>query len=116
MSAGIRCVFTCVDPQVQDKKKGMAKMIEVTNKTYERREKCLAEVAALKAQADKEQAQFEAEWRKLGSLIDQDKRNRELVRQREMEERDRRTQEVSCLPLTPTSRVCRRSVSAQQWL
>lgn len=87
-------------------------MIEVTNKTYERREKCLAEVAALKAQADKEQAQFEAEWRKLGSLIDQDKRNRELVRQREMEERDRRTQEVSCLPLTPTSRVCRRSVPA----
>lgn len=72
----------------------MAKMIDVTNKTYERREKCLAEVAALKAQADKEQAQFEAEWRKLGSLIDQDKRNRELVRQREMEERDRRTQEV----------------------
>ena len=45
-------------------------------------------------QADKEQAQFEAEWRKLGSIIDQDKRNRELVRQREMEERDRKTQEV----------------------
>ena len=81
----------------QEKKKGMAKMIDVTNKTYERREKCLAEVAALKSQADKEQAQFEAEWRKLGSLIDQDKRNRELVRQREMEERDRRTQEVCSL-------------------
>lgn len=45
-------------------------------------------------QADKEQAQFEAEWRKLGSIIDQDKRNRELVRQREMEERDRKTQEA----------------------
>lgn len=45
-------------------------------------------------QADKEQSQFEAEWRKLGSIIDQDKRNRELIRQREMEERDRRTQEA----------------------
>lgn len=94
MSIEQNTAITCAECIVQEKKKGMAKMIDVTNKTHERREKCLAEVAALKAQADKEQAQFEAEWRKLGSLIDQDKRNRELVRQREMEERDRRTQEV----------------------
>lgn len=45
-------------------------------------------------QADKEQAAFEGEWKKLGALIDQDKRNRELLRQRAMEERNRKTQEV----------------------
>ena len=46
------------------------------------------------AQADKEQGAFEGEWKKLGAIIDQDKRNRELLRQRAMEERNRKTQEV----------------------
>jgi hypothetical protein len=82
----------------------MAKMIDTTNKTFERREKCISEMATLKAQADKEQAQFESEWRKLGSIIDQDKRNRELIRQREMEERDRKTQEVSSFSIAVARR------------
>ena len=38
--------------------------------------------------------QAEAEWRQLGAIIDQDKRQRELLRQRAMEERTRKTQEV----------------------
>jgi hypothetical protein len=82
---------------VQEKKKEMGKIIEVTNKAFEQREKCLSEMSVIKTQADKEQAQFEGEWKKLGATIDQDKRNRELLRQRDMEERNRKTQEVCSL-------------------
>lgn len=49
-------------------------------------------MAALKAVADKEQSAFEEEWKKLGAMIDDDRRMRELQRQREMDERDRKTQ------------------------
>jgi coiled-coil domain-containing protein 63/114 len=79
---------------VQETKKEMAKIISVIAKAAEAREAALTEMAALKARADKEQAAFEAEWKKLGSIIDQDKRSRDLLRQREMEERNRKTQEV----------------------
>ena len=51
-------------------------------------------MAALKAVADKEQSAFEEEWKKLGAMIDDDRRMRELQRQREMDERDRKTQQV----------------------
>jgi hypothetical protein len=34
----------------QDKKRDMAKIIDITNKTFERREKCISEMASLKAQ------------------------------------------------------------------
>ena len=85
---------------MQEKKKEMAKIIEATNKAYEQREKWRSEMHALKASADAEQAQFEGDWKKLGAVIDQDKRNRELLRQRDMEERNRKTQEV---PPPPSS-------------
>lgn len=79
---------------MQEKKKDMAKIIGCTNAAFESREKCINEMAALKAQADKEQGHFEEEWKELGCLIDEDRRMRELQRQREMDERDRKTQEV----------------------
>jgi len=79
---------------LQDKKKEMARIIGATNAAFETRERCIADMAALKAQADKEQAAFEEEWKRLGALIDDDRRMRELQRQREMDERDRKTQEV----------------------
>lgn len=78
----------------QERKREMAKVIEATNRAAEARERCAAEMAALKAQADREQAAFESEWQRLGAAIDQDRRNRELLRQRDMEERNRKTQEV----------------------
>jgi hypothetical protein len=79
---------------MQDRKREMAKIIECTHRAAEQRERCLGEMAALKAQADREQSQFEGEWQRLGAVIDQDKRHRELLRQRDMEERNRKTQEV----------------------
>jgi hypothetical protein len=79
----------------------MAKIIEATHRAAEQRERCLAEMAALKAHADREQSQFESEWQKLGATIDQDKRHRELLRQRDMEERNRKTQEVCFMSPMP---------------
>ena len=103
---------------MQEKKKEMAKIIEATNKAYEQREKWRSEMHALKASADAEQAQFEGDWKKLGAVIDQDKRNRELLRQRDMEERNRKTQEVPpppplVEPTWPDPRLSERTASSQ---
>lgn len=46
---------------------------------YESRDAAVNEMAALKAQADKEQAAFEAEWKELGKLIEHDRRVREAM-------------------------------------
>jgi hypothetical protein len=46
---------------------------------YESRDAAVNEMAALKAQADKEQAAFEAEWKELGKLIEHDRRVREAL-------------------------------------
>jgi hypothetical protein len=79
---------------LQDRKKEMAKVIQAAAKVHEAREACHREAGALKAAAAREHAQLEGEWKRLGAVIDADKRNRELLRQREMDERNRKTQEV----------------------
>ena len=49
----------------------MARIIEISNKAYEARDSAQSEMASLKAQADKEQAEFEQEWKELGKMIEQ---------------------------------------------
>lgn len=49
----------------------MARIIEISNKAYEARDAAQAEMAALKQQADKEQQEFEQEWKELGKMIEQ---------------------------------------------
>ena len=104
----------------QERKREMARVIEATSRAAEARERCVAEMAALKAQADREQAAFESEWQRLGATIDQDRRNRDLLRQRDMEERNRKTQEarparVPCGLRTACMRPAARAVRRVRW-
>ena len=48
----------------------MARIIEISNKAYEARDAAQAEMSALKGQADKEQQEFEQEWK--GACAPQD--------------------------------------------
>ncbi|KAG2488983.1 hypothetical protein HYH03_012424 [Edaphochlamys debaryana] len=75
-------------------KRDMADMITQANAAFEAREKALAEMNALKAQADKEQQGFEEEWRQLTTIIEEDKKERERARAQELAMRERETQEL----------------------
>jgi ferredoxin-NADP reductase len=56
---------------------------QVSNMAYEARDRAQQEMALLKTQADKEQLAFEQEWRELGKLIEQDKKMKEMLKQKE---------------------------------
>ena len=58
----------------------MARIIEISNKAYEARDAAQAEMAALKQQADKEQQEFEQEWKELGKMIEQDRKMKDFMK------------------------------------
>lgn len=72
------------------KKKEMAGVISHTNHILESRDKAILEMGTIKAQGDREQAMAEAEWKQLSNLIENDRREREMAREREIEERERK--------------------------
>mmetsp|Transcript_28818 Transcript_28818/g.35017 ORF Transcript_28818/g.35017 Transcript_28818/m.35017 type:complete len:526 (-) Transcript_28818:1065-2642(-) len=78
-------IYKKLEKELAEKKKEMAHIIEVSNKAYEARDAAVNEMARLKAQADKEQAAFEAEWRELGRLIEHDRKMRDFVKHRSKE-------------------------------
>jgi len=64
-------VYKKLEKELADKKKEMARSIEISNIAYEARDQAQNEMAALRAQADREQALYEAEWKDLGKAIKQ---------------------------------------------
>jgi len=64
-------VYKKLEKELADKKKEMARSIEISNIAYEARDQAQNEMAALRAQADREQALYEAEWKELGNAIKQ---------------------------------------------
>ena len=68
------------------KKKEMAAIIEDSKVAYQRSDRAMGEMVALKQQVDKEKAEFEREWRDLGKLMEQDRQLREQLRQVEVDE------------------------------
>merc|ERR1712087_489774 len=76
-------IYKRLENELQQKKKEMANIIEQANAAYEARDSAQAQMAALKQQADKEHSEFEKEWRELGRLIENDKKMKEFMRQKE---------------------------------
>eukprot|EP00965_Chrysotila_dentata_P112090 3705999-Pleurochrysis_carterae.AAC.2 len=66
--------------ELADKKKEMARIIDISNRAYEARDNAQAEMVALKTQADKEQAEFESEWKELGTMIEQDRKMKDFMK------------------------------------
>eukprot|EP00899_Mesostigma_viride_P016003 jgi/Mesvir1/24403/Mv11071-RA.1 len=67
-------IYRKLERELHDRKREMAAVIEVSNIAYEARDQAQNEIAALKAQADREQAQFEAEMRELNRQLEEDRR------------------------------------------
>ena len=73
-------IYKKLERELHERKKEMANVIEISNIAYEARDQAQNEMAALRAQADKEQAAFEAEWRELGRIIERDRKAAEEKR------------------------------------
>lgn len=54
-------IYKKIEKELQDKKREMANVIELSNISYEARDQAQNEIAALRAQADREQAAYEQE-------------------------------------------------------
>jgi len=76
-------IYKKLELELQQKKKEMANIIEQANAAYEARDQAQAQMAALKQQADKEHKEFEREWKELGRLIENDKKMKEFMKQKE---------------------------------
>merc|ERR1719235_343069 len=76
-------IYRKLEIELQQKKKEMANIIEQANAAYEARDQAQAQMATLKQQADKEHQEFEKEWKELGRLIENDKKMKEFMRQKE---------------------------------
>jgi len=63
----------------------MASIIEVSNASYESRDRAQSEMVALKVQADSEQTKFEVEWSQLGRLIEEDRKLKEFQKNKDRE-------------------------------
>ena len=61
----------------------MEKIVTKGKKASEEMDTVKEKIKKLKEEAEKEQQDFEKEWNELGKLIEQDKRMKEFIRQRD---------------------------------
>jgi len=76
-------IYTKLEREFETKKKEMANIIEQANAAYEARDAAQAQMTSLKQQADKEHGEFEKEWKELGRLIENDRKMKDFMRQKE---------------------------------
>ena len=62
----------------------ISQVIEKSNSAYAARDLAQSQMGQLKAQADKEHAEFEKEWNELARLIENDKKMREFIQQKDL--------------------------------
>ena len=65
-------IYRKLEKELQEKKREMTNVIEVSNVAYEARDQAQNEIAALRAQSDWEQSSFEDELQGLNQVIDSD--------------------------------------------
>uniref|UniRef100_A0A7S0WV22 ODAD1 central coiled coil region domain-containing protein n=1 Tax=Pyramimonas obovata TaxID=1411642 RepID=A0A7S0WV22_9CHLO len=77
-------IYKKLSKDLHDKKVQMVNVIEISNIAYEARDQAQNEIAALCAQSDKEQVQFEVEMRELDRLIEREVRITEEVKKAQL--------------------------------
>ena len=85
-------IYKKLQHELAEKKKRMAEIIEVANVAYEQRDRAQTEIGQLKLQAEKEQQEFESEWKELGRKLEEDRKRQDFLareRQRMLENEKR---------------------------
>ncbi|CAM9405843.1 unnamed protein product [Ascophyllum nodosum] len=90
-------IYKKIEKELHDKKKArdagtslsmkaeMAAIINDSTNAYHARDKAQNELMALRQQAEKDRAEFDAEWEELGTLIVEERKLRETLRQQKTE-------------------------------
>eukprot|EP00242_Pyramimonas_sp_CCMP2087_P016393 CAMPEP_0198197548 /NCGR_PEP_ID=MMETSP1445-20131203/1131_1 /TAXON_ID=36898 /ORGANISM="Pyramimonas sp., Strain CCMP2087" /LENGTH=540 /DNA_ID=CAMNT_0043866861 /DNA_START=245 /DNA_END=1867 /DNA_ORIENTATION=- len=73
-------IYAKLQRDLQDKKKEIANVIEISNISYEARDQAQNEIAALKAQADKEYTIWHHEMQELWMMVEHEKRLQDQMR------------------------------------
>lgn len=73
--------------EVEGRNKEIADIIEKSNADYAAKDSVGEQITQLKLQAEKEHADFKEEWSELARLIENDKRMRDFVNQRELQKK-----------------------------
>jgi len=73
-------IYKKLNRELQDKKARMEQIVSVTNDAYMTRDEAQSEMLALKEQADRDQAAFEAEWRELKGAIEDDRAKKAFIK------------------------------------
>ncbi len=76
-------IYTKLETELQEKKEEMQRITERGKKALEDREEAKRKMEELRRESEKEQEEFENEWRELGRLIEQDKKMKDFIKQRE---------------------------------
>ena len=77
--------FKKLQKDLEDKRTEMAEAISSAELAYKNREKALQHLEELKQQNEEEQKQYEKEWNELMNQIEQEKKRKEFIQQREKE-------------------------------
>lgn len=78
-------IYRKLEGDLEQTKNEMAAIIEATNNAYSARDSSHGEMMRVKSEADKEQRQFEHEWRELTKLIDQDRKMKDFLTTKDRE-------------------------------
>lgn len=73
-------IYKKLERELVDKKRELVQVTEMAQQAAQARDAAVAELARLKSQAEKEQGAFEAEWRELGRMIENDRRMRDMLK------------------------------------
>ena len=71
--------------ELEEKKEEMDTALESASKAYENRQKAIQQLEELKEKNEREQEQYEQEWTELLAQIEQEKKKKEFIQQREKE-------------------------------
>lgn len=80
-------IYNKLNRELEKKKRDMNEIMAEANHAYEVRQQAQLEMIHLKEQADKEQLNFEEEWKQLGILIDKDRKMKDFINKSKERER-----------------------------
>lgn len=79
-------IYKKLERELQEKKKEMAFIIEVSNIAYEERDNAQSELSQLKLYASKELQSFEETFKELDELLEEDRKMKDAIRARMLEQ------------------------------
>mmetsp|Transcript_28641 Transcript_28641/g.50928 ORF Transcript_28641/g.50928 Transcript_28641/m.50928 type:complete len:511 (-) Transcript_28641:35-1567(-) len=76
-------IYQKLEEELENKTKEMKSIVERGTQAHKEREQARKRMEELKKKAEEEQEEFEKEWRELGRLIEQDRKMKDFIKQRE---------------------------------